>query len=95
MDLSVVVNADVDMQMVNEVLSTAAKTQFSGVLGYTEELLASCDFNHDNRSGVVDATQTRVAGDHLIKVLTWFDNEWAYATRMLDTAAYWASKFKH
>lgn len=93
MDLSVVVNADVNMQMVNDVLSAAATTKFSGVLGYTEELLASCDFNHDSRSAVVDATQTRVAGDHLIKVLTWFDNEWAYATRMLDTAAYWASKF--
>lgn len=93
MDLSVVVNADVNMQMVNDVLSAAATTEFSGVLGYTEELLASCDFNHDSRSAVVDATQTRVAGDHLIKVLTWFDNEWAYATRMLDTAAYWASKF--
>lgn len=93
MDLSVVVNADVNVQMVNDVLSRAARTEFSAVLGYTEELLASCDFNHDSRSGVVDATQTRVAGDHLIKVLTWFDNEWAYATRMLDTAAYWASKF--
>lgn len=93
MDLSVVVNADVNIQMVNDVLSAAATTEFSGVLGYTEELLASCDFNHDSRSAVVDATQTRVAGDHLIKVLTWFDNEWAYATRMLDTAAYWASKF--
>ena len=59
------------------------------VLGYTEELLASCDFNHDAHSGIVDASQTRVSGKRLVKVLTWFDNEWGYANRMLDVASYW------
>jgi glyceraldehyde-3-phosphate dehydrogenase/erythrose-4-phosphate dehydrogenase len=51
--------------------------------------LASCDFNHDARSSIVDASQTRVSGKRLVKVLTWFDNEWAYANRMLDVAGYW------
>lgn len=69
----------------------AAVAQNSTILGYTEEPLASCDFNHDSRSGIVDAGQTRVAGN-LINVLTWFDNEWGYANRMLDVAAYWAAK---
>lgn len=73
---------------VNRALATAAAGEFKGILGYTEEPLASCDFNHDPRSGIVDASQTRVAGD-LINVLTWFDNEWGYANRMLDVTAYW------
>ena len=68
-----------------------AQSGFDGVLGYTEELLASCDFNHDARSSIVDASQTRVSGSRLVKVLTWFDNKWAYANRMLDVARYWGS----
>jgi len=73
---------------VNTALAGAAALEFSGILGYTEEPLASCDFNHDPHSGVVDAGQTQVAGD-LINVLTWFDNEWGYANRMLDVLAHW------
>ena len=60
-----------------------------GILGYTEEPLASCDFNHDSRSGILDANQTRVAKGSLIKVLIWFDNEWGYANRMIDTLLAW------
>lgn len=93
MDLSVVLNADVDADSVNAVLKQAAEQDFNGVLGYTNELLASCDFIHDSRSSIVDATQTRVAGKRLVKILTWFDNEWGYANRMLDVAAYWSSQF--
>jgi len=73
---------------VNAALAGAAALEFSGILGYTEEPLASCDFNHDPHSGVVDAGQTQVVGD-LINVLTWFDNEWGYANRMLDVLAHW------
>ncbi len=91
LDLSVVVNNDCTEQAVNAVMADAARSRFEGVLGYTEELLASCDFNHDARSSIVDASQTRVSGKRLVKVLTWFDNEWAYANRMLDVAAYWSS----
>lgn len=73
---------------VNAALAAAASGELAGVLGYTDEPLASCDFNHDARSGIVDASQTRVAGN-LINVLTWFDNEWGYANRMLDVVAHW------
>ncbi|MET0379666.1 MAG: glyceraldehyde 3-phosphate dehydrogenase NAD-binding domain-containing protein [Spongiibacteraceae bacterium] len=73
---------------VNAALARAAAGELAGVLGYTDEPLASCDFNHDARSGIVDASQTRSAGN-LINVLTWFDNEWGYANRMLDVVAYW------
>lgn len=93
MDLSVVMKNDVTTADINRALKQAAEEKFNGVLGYTEELLASCDFNHDIRSSIVDATQTRVAGERMVKVLTWFDNEWGYANRMIDTADYWARKF--
>ena len=88
-DLSVLVNHKIDTEAVNQALATAAEGQFAGVLGYTEEPLASCDFNHDPRSGIVDASQTRVSQHKLIKVLVWFDNEWGYANRMLDTLLSW------
>lgn len=92
-DLNLVVKSATDAQAINGLIRTAAQKKFSGVLGYTDELLASWDFNHDARSGIVDGGQTRVAGNHHVKVLTWFDNEWGFANRMLDTASYWADKF--
>ena len=91
LDLTVQVSGAADERAVNRVLSDAAATRFCGVLGYTEEPLASCDFNHDAHSGIIDASQTRVSGGHLVKVLTWFDNEWGYANRMLDVAHYWCA----
>jgi len=90
-DLSVMLNTNVDTAAVNAVLSEAAEGFLDGVLGYTEEPLASCDFNHDPRSGIVDASQTRVSQQKLVKVLIWFDNEWGYANRMLDTLLHWCS----
>jgi erythrose-4-phosphate dehydrogenase len=89
LDLTVQTRNATDVASINHALHDAAQTGFHGVMGYTEELLASCDFNHDARSSIVDASQTRVAGRHLVKVLTWFDNEWGYANRMLDVARYW------
>lgn len=88
-DLSVTVNQDVSAQQVNLVLQQAAKNNYNKVLAYTDESLASCDFNHDPHSGIVDAGQTRVAGKRLVKVLTWFDNEWGYANRMVDVMKAW------
>jgi glyceraldehyde-3-phosphate dehydrogenase type I len=88
-DLSIMVNQAVDVNQVNAVLAAEAKGALAGVLGYTEEPLASCDFNHDPRSGIVDASQTRVSQQKLIKVLIWFDNEWGYANRMLDVLRSW------
>ncbi len=91
MDLTIQTRVDTDVSAVNRLLGDAAQSRFEGVLGYTEEPLASCDFNHDLRSSIVDASQTRVSGSRLVKVLTWFDNEWAYANRMLDVAHHWTS----
>ncbi|WP_404342831.1 erythrose-4-phosphate dehydrogenase [Pseudoalteromonas mariniglutinosa] len=86
MDLSVTVNADVDLAAVNKVLKEAAKDRLEGILSYTEEPLVSVDFNHDSHSCIIDGTQTRVSHKRLIKLLVWCDNEWGFANRMLDTA---------
>ena len=59
------------MAAVNRALRAASEGALQNILGYTEEPLASCDFNHDARSGIVDASQTRVSGQ-LVKVLVWF-----------------------
>ncbi|NVK26376.1 MAG: erythrose-4-phosphate dehydrogenase [Gammaproteobacteria bacterium] len=87
MDLSVTVNQDVDIHTVNEAIKKAQSNGLSGILGYSEEPLVSVDFNHDDRSAIVDANQTRVSHKRLVKLLVWCDNEWGFANRMLDTAS--------
>ena len=92
MQLTVQVNTKTDVREVNRILKTAAEGRLSGILGYTDLPLVSCDFNHDPRSAVIDGSQTRVfggtglSGGTGVSVLAWFDNEWGYANRMLDTA---------
>lgn len=87
-DLAVVVMKDATLATVNASLTDFSRTLPVNVLGVTAEPLASCDFNHDPRSAIVDLSFTRVSGTRLVKVLVWFDNEWAYANRMLDVAQY-------
>ncbi|MGM0544750.1 MAG: type I glyceraldehyde-3-phosphate dehydrogenase [Pseudomonadota bacterium] len=84
MDAALTVRQDTDADQVNRLLYDASQHRLAGVLGYTEAPMASIDFNHDPRSGILDATQTRVAGKRLVKLLCWFDNEWGFANRMLD-----------
>ncbi|GHC38456.1 type I glyceraldehyde-3-phosphate dehydrogenase [Aidingimonas halophila] len=84
MDMAICVKHDTTADEVNHLLATACRERLAGLIGYTEEPTASVDFNHDPRSGIVDATQTRVAGQRLIKMLCWFDNEWGFANRMID-----------
>ncbi|WP_200821277.1 type I glyceraldehyde-3-phosphate dehydrogenase [Oceanicoccus sp. KOV_DT_Chl] len=88
MELTVTVASPVSVETVNNALREASEGDLIDILGYSEEPLASCDFNHDPRSGIVDAGQTRVSGN-IVNVLVWFDNEWAYANRMLDVVSLW------
>lgn len=74
---------------INRLLRAAADGQYAGLLDYTELPHASCDFNHDPHSAIVDGSQTRVSGPRLVNLLVWFDNEWGFANRMLDVARYW------
>ncbi|SMC54977.1 erythrose 4-phosphate dehydrogenase [Desulfocicer vacuolatum DSM 3385] len=92
LDITMVLGQKTSVKEVNHILKLATKGRLEGILGYTEEPLASCDFNHDARSSVVDGNQTRVSGNNLVKILAWFDNEWAFANRMLDTTAAWMKK---
>jgi len=91
-DLTVSVSKSTDVDLVNQAMREASGSLLPNVMGVTEEPLASCDFNHDPRSAIVDLSQTRVAGVRLIKLLVWFDNEWAYANRMLDVARFISKK---
>ncbi|MQL48854.1 MULTISPECIES: erythrose-4-phosphate dehydrogenase [Photorhabdus] len=84
-DLSVTVKSPVNVKKINELMQKSAATSFRGIVDYTELPLVSTDFNHDPHSAIVDGTQTRVSGQHLIKTLVWCDNEWGFANRMLDT----------
>ncbi|MCH8498250.1 MAG: type I glyceraldehyde-3-phosphate dehydrogenase [Marinobacter sp.] len=88
-DMTVNVRESVTVDEVNALLREAAGNGLKGVLGYTDEPLASADFNHDPRSAIVDGGQTRVVGGRMVKVLCWFDNEWGFANRMLDVSRRW------
>ena len=89
MDMSITLSRKTTEAEVNALLREASGTTLKGYLGYTEEPHASVDFNRDRHSSVVDATQTRVSGGRLLKVICWFDNEWGFANRMLDVAERW------
>lgn len=75
-------------EAVNRLFREHAATDLAGILGYTDEPQASCDFNHDPRSVIVDGGCTDATGG-LLHVLAWFDNEWGFANRMLDVALAW------
>ncbi|WP_328188065.1 type I glyceraldehyde-3-phosphate dehydrogenase [Marinobacter sp. OP 3.4] len=90
-DMVLNVRETTSVDAVNAVLANAANGPLKGILGYTDELLASSDFNHDAHSGIVDGGQTRVTGGCMVKVLCWFDNEWGFANRMLDVSRRWLS----
>jgi len=91
-DLSIVVQHETTAEQVNTMLKAASAQCFSGVMAYTDEPLASSDFLQDPHSCTIDGSQTRVSKGKLIKALVWFDNEWAYANRMLDLCEYLSDK---
>jgi len=83
-DLSFQAARETSVAEVNEIMRTAAQ-ELTGILNYNSEPLVSIDFNHTAASSTFDATQTRVLGN-LVKVLAWYDNEWGFSNRMLDTS---------
>ena len=74
-------NAEID-----QLVQAAAEGPLAGILGLNRQPLVSVDFNHDARSSIYDATLTKVMGGTLVKVCAWYDNEWGFSNRMLDTA---------
>src|SRR3989454_3717839 len=84
-DLSFIAARDTTVTEVNAIMKAASESgPLAGLLGYSTGPLVSVDFNHDARSSVFDATLTKVSG-RLVKVSSWYDNEWGFSNRMLDT----------
>lgn len=91
-DLTVTLNKAVTVEEINAAIKEAAEGPLKGILGYTEEPLVSIDFNHCKLSSVVDGKQTKVIGGNLVKVFSWYDNEWGYSNRVVDLIRFIAKK---
>lgn len=87
-DLVAELNCDVTAEEVNEKLKEAANTYLKGILGYTDEPLVSIDFKGSNVSSTVDGLSTMVMEGNMVKVLSWYDNEWGYSNRVADLVGY-------
>lgn len=87
-DLVAQTERPVTREAVNDALRRFAEGPLAHVLGYTEEPLVSVDFNGDDRSAIVDGASTMTLGDHSLKVLAWYDNEWGYSCRIVDLASH-------
>jgi glyceraldehyde 3-phosphate dehydrogenase len=90
-DLSFIAARATTVEEINSIMKAAAGAgDLKGVLAYTDEPLVSVDFNHDPHSSTFDATLTKVVGGTLVKVCAWYDNEWGFSNRMLDTTVAWS-----
>lgn len=86
-DLVVTTSRDTSHDEINQAFRDAANGPMKGVLGINERPLVSVDFNHNPHSSIADLTQTNVANSRFVRVLAWYDNEWGFSCRMLDTAS--------
>ncbi|MBL6425977.1 MAG: type I glyceraldehyde-3-phosphate dehydrogenase [Maritimibacter sp.] len=86
-DLTAELDRDVSVEDINAAIMAAADGPLKGVLGYTDKPLVSVDFNHNPNSSTFALDQTKVMDGNFIRILTWYDNEWGFSNRMLDTAA--------
>jgi len=84
-DLSFVARRPTTVEEVNQAVKQAAQGDLKGILEYNQDPLVSSDFNHNPASSIFDSTLTKVAGGTLVKVSAWYDNEWGFSNRMLDT----------
>jgi glyceraldehyde 3-phosphate dehydrogenase len=89
-DLTFTAKRATTVKEVNDILRAASNGALKGILDYTEEPLVSVDFNHNPASGTVDAQLTKVLEGTLVKVCAWYDNEWGFSNRMIDTTLAWA-----
>lgn len=83
-DLVAEVSRSVTVEEVNAALKEAAESNLKGILGYEEEPLVSMDYRQDKRSSIVDALCTMVIEGNMVKVVSWYDNEWGYSNRLAD-----------
>jgi glyceraldehyde 3-phosphate dehydrogenase len=91
-DLTATVERDADESTVNAAMKKAAEGELRGILAYSDEPLVSVDFNGNPHSSIFDAPLTKVLGKRLVKIFSWYDNEWGYSNRLADVTAFVASK---
>ena len=90
-DLTITTQRPVSTHSINTLLAAAAHGPLKRLVAYSEAAHASIDFNHDPHSAIIDGSQTRTAGMHLVNLFVWFDNEWGFANRMLEVADHWSN----
>lgn len=93
-DLVCELSKSVTVEEVNNAFKEAAEGYMEGILGYSEEPLVSIDYKGDDRSSIVDGLSTMVISENMIKVVSWYDNEWGYSTRTVDLVNYTANLMK-
>jgi glyceraldehyde 3-phosphate dehydrogenase len=91
-DVVMDVESETSSEEVNQALKDAANEELHGILAFSEEPLVSSDFKGNSNSSIVDAEYTKVIGGHMIKVLSWYDNEWGYSCRVRDLIKYIAAR---
>jgi glyceraldehyde 3-phosphate dehydrogenase len=91
-DLTATVERDADESSVNAAMKKAAEGELRGILSYSDEPLVSVDFNGNPHSSIFDAPLTKVLGKRLVKIFSWYDNEWGYSNRLAGVTAFVASK---
>ena len=91
-DVVIEVDKETTSEEVNKALKDAANEELAGIMGFSEEPLVSADFKQNPNSSIVDSEYTKVIGGHLIKILSWYDNEWGYSCRVRDLIKYIANK---
>jgi glyceraldehyde 3-phosphate dehydrogenase len=91
-DLTVMTEKPATAASVNAAMKAAAEGPMKGILEYTEEELVSADFKGNPRSSILDSGYTRVVGDKCVKVLSWYDNEWGYSSRVVDLIRFMHAK---
>ena len=89
-DLKFVAKRATTAKEVNDLIRAAANGPLKGILGYTDEKLVSSDFNHNPHSSIFHTDQTKVMDGTFVSIMSWYDNEWGFSTRMSDTAVAWA-----
>ena len=85
-DLTFEASRETSVEEINNAIRSAARGSLYGILGVTDEKLVSQDFNHDPHSSIFATDQTKVMEGTMCRVLSWYDNEWGFSNRMVDTA---------